>query len=90
MRLDLVSCRVFANMKGRFEEGSDEYLTWWASHESKCDSNYTGSSPAMEFNAAVTTLNDSKPYGAGVKIGKDECVGHVQKNVEIRLVIVKY
>lgn len=37
----------------------------------------------------IATLKESEPYGPGVKIDKDECVGHIQKRVGNKIKVIR-
>ena len=45
-------CSVCAMKMEVLDEGSNEFAEWWESHQTHCECNHAGSSPAMEMSAA--------------------------------------
>ena len=46
------SCKVCKEAEISMGSESEEFLEWMAKHQDSCNSNYTGSSPAMEAEGA--------------------------------------
>ena len=45
-------CQVYAAHRD-MDETSDEFLDWWEEHQASCETNYKGSSPAVESHGAL-------------------------------------
>ena len=46
------SCKVCKEAESTRGSESQEFLDWMAKHQDSCNSNFTGSSPAMEVEGA--------------------------------------
>ncbi|KAG8256859.1 hypothetical protein J6590_061142 [Homalodisca vitripennis] len=56
-------CRVCERKKTEITEESDEFEDWYITHKPLCQANYSGSSPAMETEAAARMWKRSEDIG---------------------------
>lgn len=53
-------CNLCSRFQQKLEKDTEEFRKWYKGHEDKCQRNHTGSSPAMEMEAAVDLFSRSE------------------------------